>query len=432
MDESKSPTKLGKLPQPRGAKPLSKEKSNKDAHTQREETTTRRQGNLKLVKEEHSTGSSGAGKMRGRTSRLTRLTGRTTFGESGKGKAASSHQQQVTETPDSQGSYSTDSSPSTNRESSSPVVPGMTESSGAGGWLTLAWLNGAVLLSAGLKSGPLVCRSVEEGAEETPEVEEGSIAEQQLGLRQAEERLYRDYIHRLLKVKTGAKALRRVYRFTHACLSSIRSHSLFPSCLCSRPQSIPTTSIYASSVLCTSRTSKEHTSTSRRRDTRKTSRLGGLRSPPVEFCSFSGCVYLKAFLHQEKQEENELRALPPASAAHLRALDISIQRTARQNGISQEDFQLRKAVVTRMEELIRRYLPGVAACSVKEVLVILTLTPGSRVFDQMLPFLCEACSLRLYGSTLTQFAFRTSDINADISHPPSVSLLLLRKPASSS
>lgn len=275
MDESKSPTKLGKLPQPRGAKPLSKEKSNKDAHTQREETTTRRQGNLKLVKEEHSTGSSGAGKMRGRTSRLTRLTGRTTFGESGKGKAASSHQQQVTETPDSQGSYSTDSSPSTNRESSSPVVPGMTESSGAGGWLTLAWLNGAVLLSAGLKSGPLVCRSVEEGAEETPEVEEGSIAEQQLGLRQAEERLYRDYIHRLLKVKTGAKALRRVYRFTHACLSSIRSHSLFPSCLCSRPQSIPTTSIYASSVLCTSRTSKEHTSTSRRRDTRKTSRLGG-------------------------------------------------------------------------------------------------------------------------------------------------------------
>lgn len=35
-------------------------------------------------------------------------------------------------------------------------------------------------------------------------VEEGSITEQQLGLRQAEERLYRDYIHRLLKVKKRA------------------------------------------------------------------------------------------------------------------------------------------------------------------------------------------------------------------------------------
>lgn len=46
---------------------------------------------------------------------------------------------------------------------------------------------------------------------------------------------------------------------------------------CSNPQSIQTTSIYASSVLCTSRTSKEHTSTSRRRDTRKTSRLGDLK-----------------------------------------------------------------------------------------------------------------------------------------------------------
>lgn len=60
------------------------------------------------------------------------------------------------------------------------------------------------LLSVGLKSAPLVCRSVEEGAEEKPMVEEGSITEQQLGLRQAEERLYRDYIHRLLKVKKQA------------------------------------------------------------------------------------------------------------------------------------------------------------------------------------------------------------------------------------
>lgn len=135
MDGSKSPAKLGKLSQPRGTKPSSKEKSNKDAPAQREDTptTARRQGNLNAVKEEHNTGSSGPGKMRGRTSRLTRLTGRTNFGESGKGKAASSHQQQVAEAPDSQGSHSTDSSPSTNRESSSPVVPGLTEKGLRGG-----------------------------------------------------------------------------------------------------------------------------------------------------------------------------------------------------------------------------------------------------------------------------------------------------------
>lgn len=209
MDESKSPGKLGKPSQPRGAKALSKEKTNKDGHTHTEETvtTTRRQGTLNAVKEEHNPGSSGPGKMRGRTSRLTRLSGRTNFGESGKGKAANSHQPQVTEAPDSPGSYSTDSSPSTYRETGSPVVSGMTEkdlTERAGGLLTLTWLNGGVLPSVGLKSGPLVCPPVEEGAEEKPVVEEGSITEQQLGLRQAEERLCRDYIHRLLKVKQQA------------------------------------------------------------------------------------------------------------------------------------------------------------------------------------------------------------------------------------
>lgn len=128
MDESKSPARLGK-PQPRGTKPLSKEKTNKDGHTRAEETvtTTRRQGTPNAVKEDAGPGSGGPGKMRGRPSRLTRLSGRTQFGESGNAKAANSHQQQVTEAPDSPGSYSTDSSPSTYRETGSPVVSGMTE-----------------------------------------------------------------------------------------------------------------------------------------------------------------------------------------------------------------------------------------------------------------------------------------------------------------
>lgn len=33
-----------------------------------------------------------------------------------------------------------------------------------------------------------------------------------------------------------------------------------------------------------------------------------------------------------------------------------------------------------------------------------------------------ACSLRLYGSCLTRFAFKTSDINIDVSYPSTVSL----------
>uniref|UniRef100_H3CAS4 Terminal uridylyl transferase 4 n=1 Tax=Tetraodon nigroviridis TaxID=99883 RepID=H3CAS4_TETNG len=160
-----------------------------------------------------------------------------------------------------------------------------------------------------------------------PMVEEGSITEQQLGLRQAEERLYRDYIHRLLKQSPEYP------NYQYLCK------------LCS-----------------------------------------------VHIENIQGAhKHIKEKRHKknitEKQEENELRALPPASAAHLRALDVSIQRTARQHGISQEDLQVRKAVVTRMEEVIRRHLP--------------------------------ACSLRLYGSTLTQFAFRSSD-NQHRRQPPAL------------
>lgn len=52
-----------------------------------------------------------------------------------------------------------------------------------------------------MKAAALMHQSVQEGREVRPTVEEGPLTEQQLGLRQAEERLYRDYIHRLLKVR---------------------------------------------------------------------------------------------------------------------------------------------------------------------------------------------------------------------------------------
>lgn len=56
----------------------------------------------------------------------------------------------------------------------------------------------------GVKAAALMHRSVSrqlDGTEVRPTVEELPLSEQQLGLRQAEERLYRDYIHRLLKVR---------------------------------------------------------------------------------------------------------------------------------------------------------------------------------------------------------------------------------------
>lgn len=63
-------------------------------------------------------------------------------------------------------------------------------------------------------------------------------------------------------------------------------------------------------------------------------------------------------VYQEKQEENELRALPSPSAAQLKAVDAAVLETARQYGISEEDFEVRKAVVIKMEGIIKKHLSG--------------------------------------------------------------------------
>lgn len=128
MDESKCPVKSGKQSQPRGAKPFSNEKSNKEALVQREgtKTATRRQDNFTATKDEHNIGKTlkdTQEKRRGRPPRVTRLTGRASSGERGKGKVASSHQHLVSEASDSRLSMSADNSPSANREPRSPAVP---------------------------------------------------------------------------------------------------------------------------------------------------------------------------------------------------------------------------------------------------------------------------------------------------------------------
>ncbi|XP_009069813.1 PREDICTED: terminal uridylyltransferase 4 [Acanthisitta chloris] len=91
----------------------------------------------------------------------------------------------------------------------------------------------------------------------------------------------------------------------------------------------------------------------------------------------------------EKQEENELRALPPPSAAQLAALSFTLIEAANEQGISDEDFRIRQDIVNEMEKIIQQPLPD--------------------------------CSLRMYGSCLTRFAFKTSDVNIDIKFPPKMS-----------
>uniref|UniRef100_A0A8C4UGL2 Terminal uridylyl transferase 4 n=1 Tax=Falco tinnunculus TaxID=100819 RepID=A0A8C4UGL2_FALTI len=88
----------------------------------------------------------------------------------------------------------------------------------------------------------------------------------------------------------------------------------------------------------------------------------------------------------EKQEENELRALPPPSSAQLAALSFALIEAANEQGISDDDFRIRQEIVNEMEKIIQQRLPD--------------------------------CSLRMYGSCLTRFAFKTSDVNIDIKFPP--------------
>ncbi|CAL8255321.1 unnamed protein product [Merluccius merluccius] len=285
---------------------------NKEPQPQRDGTKSAGRSNNdpgKATREEHSAGGQGSrgGPGRGNPDspqdkgrgRPRRLTGRTSSGDRGKGKAPGQQQQQ--QLP-GQVTY--------------PSAPLSAARGPQGGGRESA------------SSSSVVHSLLGDSPEERSEVgvmEDGSLTEQQLGLQQAEERLYRDYIHRLVKQSPEYP------NFQYLCK------------LCS-----------------------------------------------VHIENIQGAhKHIKEKRHKknimEKQEENELRALPPPSAAQLRAVDGAVLEAARVQGISEEDFQQRQAVVSRMEETIQKHL--------------------------------SACSLRLYGSCLTRFAFKTSDVNIDVAYP---------------
>ncbi|XP_042191906.1 terminal uridylyltransferase 4 [Callorhinchus milii] len=133
--------------------------------------------------------------------------------------------------------------------------------------------------------------------ESTPVIDESTMtAEQQLGLKQAEERLGRDHISRLEKRSTE-----------------------YPSC----------------QYLC---------------------KLCLVHIENIQ----GAHKHIKEKRHKknitEKQEENELRSLKPPSPAQLAALNSAVLQTAQVQGISEEDFQVRQEIVNEMEEIIQRHL----------------------------------------------------------------------------
>ncbi|XP_029943097.1 terminal uridylyltransferase 4 [Salarias fasciatus] len=156
-----------------------------------------------------------------------------------------------------------------------------------------------------------------------------ALAEQQLGLRQAEERLGRDHIQRL----------------TERCAE-------FPSYL----------------YVCT------------------------LCSVHVENVQLAH-KHIKEKRHKknlaEKQEEAELRSLAPPTGPQLSALDAVVAATARHHGVSRDDVAARRAAAHRLDDVISARLPG--------------------------------CRLRLYGSSATGLALKSSDVNVDVGGAPSMS-----------
>lgn len=183
-----------------------------------------------------------------------------------------------------------------------------------------------------LTSSPPPCKAAENSPNAEPVQEdavptdESMLADQELGLKQAEERLERDYIHRLEKRSPDFSNCQYLCKLCSVHIENVQG-------------------------------AHKHIKEKRHK---------------------------KNIL--EKQEENELRALPPPSAAQIAALGVTLANVAKEHGISQEDFLCRQEIVSEMEKIIQIKLPE--------------------------------CSLRMYGSSLTRFAFKASDINIDIKFPP--------------
>ncbi|XP_062870941.1 terminal uridylyltransferase 4 isoform X2 [Trichomycterus rosablanca] len=301
MEETKSPLKSRKPARSGGGRASSR--AQREAFSQRENTKTPNRNKNAASRgknQEENLGGYGGGKMPGGTpqepgkARARRLTGRTGSGERGKGQESQAGGRNGN--PNPLGSKEENVGPN------KPSKP----------------------TARDRHTGEVSGRRPAEGVPD-----EGNLtSDQQLGLRQAEERLQRDYIHRLTRQSPDYP------NYQYICK------------LCS-----------------------------------------------VHVDNIQGAhKHIKEKRHKknimEKQEENELRSLPAPSQAQLRALDSAVMEVVQQHGISEQEFQERRAVLKNMEKIIQKRL--------------------------------ATCSLRLYGSCLTRFAFKTSDVNIDVLYPASM------------
>ncbi|XP_068949666.1 terminal uridylyltransferase 4-like isoform X1 [Petaurus breviceps papuanus] len=204
--------------------------------------------------------------------------------------------------------------------------------------------------------------------------------EQKLGLKQAEERLERDYIFRLEKRSPEYTNCRYLCKLCLVHIENIQgAHKHIKE---KRHKKNITRSIK------NTRSNDPWLALSMSLPTT------GPLAHPTEFSTSQSavCGPVGSSLHKalcEKQEENELRALPPPSPAQLAALSSTLMQAAKEQGISDTDFGFRQEIVTEMEKVVQQRLPD--------------------------------CSLRLYGSSLTRFAFKSSDVNIDVKFPSKMS-----------